>query len=313
MADCEIIQLQKNRFLSISTDSIAIEIHSGLYRDPETWGYLAVANSASDLATTGAKPLGMLISAQWKKEHGSFVKTKVYAAMAKALKKFHIPLLGGDSGSSSETVITTTILGESSVSPLTRQGVQPGDLILCFGRLIGIGPALAYDYLKYKSINQWEKKFRPYPDWRIVYKFMKYFKASIDSSDGIYSALETLATINSVQFEICDNDLVLSTSVKTYQSKNKIPMKYFIESDLGDLQTCVAIHPRVYARIKRQLPFHQIMAIAKKKNVFNDTAICYAQKKPIAHYQSLPTILERNGLKYSAALNQWLSQFEKSL
>ena len=97
-SDVESIKLHQSQYLVTSMDSIAVEIHSGLYKNPRTWGYLAIANSVSDLAASGAKPLGILISAQWKKSHEGKIKNLVYSSMAKALKKFQVPILGGDSG-----------------------------------------------------------------------------------------------------------------------------------------------------------------------------------------------------------------------
>ncbi len=310
-SDTEVVQIKKDLFLASSTDSLAVEIHTGLYKQPETWGYLAVANSVSDLAASGAKPIGMLISAQWKKAHSGRVKTRVYAAVSKALKTFDIPLLGGDSGSSSETVLTTTILGQASTRPLTRLGIKPGDLVILFGNFLGNGPALAYDYLKHQSRNNWERQFRPSPTWKVTHEFRKYFKASMDTSDGIYNTLLTLAQLNNVSFKIDIAQIKLSPKLNSYRERHSIPMQYFIESDLGDLQTCVAVDSKTYNKIKSHLPKHQILARAEK----NTTQLSYVNyvenNSHIENYVFLPNHLERKKFNYSRSLNLWLKQFSK--
>lgn len=305
------VRIKKDLFLVSSTDSLAVEIHSGLYKQPETWGYLAVANSVSDLAASGAKPIGMLISAQWKKAHSGRVKNRVYAAVSKALTTFDIPLLGGDSGSSSETVLTTTILGQAPIRPLTRLGIKPGDLVILFGNFLGNGPALAYDYLKHQSRNNWERQFRPSPNWKVTYEFRKYFKASIDTSDGIYNSLLTLARLNNVSFKIDLAQIKLSSKLNSYRERHSIPMQYFIESDLGDLQTCVAVDSKIYNRIKSGLPTHQILARAEK-NKEQISYVKYSENNfPLKNYVFLPDLLERKKFNYSRSLSLWMKQFSK--
>lgn len=307
--DAEVVQLKKNLFLASSTDSMAVEIHSGLYKQPETWGYLAIANSVSDLTASGARPIGMLISAQWKNAHNGRVRKQVYDSMARALKTFGIPLLGGDSGSSEETVLTTTILGQSSLCPLDRIGVNPGDVVITFGNFLGFGPALAYDYLKHQSRNKFENQFRPTPDWQITHRFRKYFKSAIDSSDGIYNSLQTLAELNNVGFEIDTSEIEFPNKINSYRLKYDIPFRYFIESDLGDLQTCVVIDPKIYRKIKQRLPKHQILAQAVKKSkrvsYIDDTR----NRSRIENYVTLPKMLEHTKFNYSLALDRWLKQF----
>lgn len=309
-ADVEILQRDQRSFLVTSTDSLAIEIHSQLYRELSTWGYMAVANSVSDLAASGAKPLGMLISAQWKKNHFGKIKDQVYSSMAKALTDFKVPLLGGDSGSSYETVLTTTILGESSFKPLDRNGVRPGDLILSFGNFWGYGPMLAFDYLKRSGNTTLERAFRPRPEWKTTHSFRKYFNASIDSSDGIYNSLETLAIINNIQFRMDLKSLRLPKSIQSYQNKNHIPVEYFVESDLGDLQSLISISATNYTSIKNKLPYHQVIAFAEKKTARSSVIAYRNSSKKFSTYKPLPHVLEANKMVYERALNTWLAQFK---
>lgn len=306
-ADVETIRLGRSKYLVTSTDTIAIEIHSGLYKDPQTWGYLAVANSVSDLAASGAKPIGILVSAQWEKAHQGKIQAAVYKSLSRALTHFQVPLIGGDSGSSGKTMLTTTVFGQTFLKPLSRIGVRPGDLILTFGDFTGFGPALAFDYLKFKNRNRLENFFRPCPSWQTINKFRKYFRASIDSSDGLHTALVTLAQVNEVHF-MCDlAELRLTKAIQRYQKKYNIPIEYFFESDLGDLQSCVAISPRNYDLIKHSLPFHQKIAIATLPKPENRTISYKFQRSD----KTLLNLIEKNKDNYLPGLNQWLKQFPR--
>ena len=61
-SDAEIIQLNDNTKLAITTDSISEEISTGLYDDPYLIGWMIVTVNISDLAAVGATPIGILIS-----------------------------------------------------------------------------------------------------------------------------------------------------------------------------------------------------------------------------------------------------------
>ncbi|MBP1683766.1 MAG: hypothetical protein H6Q27_1333, partial [Ignavibacteriaceae bacterium] len=74
-SDAEIIQLNDNTKLAITTDSISEEISTGLYDDPYLIGWMIVTVNMSDLAAVGASPLGILISEIIPKEF-SRVKIK---------------------------------------------------------------------------------------------------------------------------------------------------------------------------------------------------------------------------------------------
>lgn len=305
-ADVEIVRIKKNYFLVSSTDSVAIEIHSGLYKNPETWGYLAIANSVSDLAASGAVPIGLLISSQWKVSHGEEIKDKVYLGMTKAMKNFKVPLLGGDSGSSDSTVLTVTVIGQTSRVPLSRCGVRPKDLVLSFGKHFGWGPALAFDFIMNKSRSKLEKKFRPKPCWQTINRFRKYFNASIDSSDGIYNSLTTLSAVNNLSFKIEISKIKLTPSIELFRREYSLPLEYFIESDLGDLQTLISISPKNYSLIKFKLPQHQVLASALKSTHSNTRQAILIKN---TNYRSLSDVLIYFKMDYTKALKQWLKQF----
>lgn len=64
-ADCEIVKIAAKKFITTSMDAIGEEIAIGLYQDVETWAWMTVMNSVSDLAASGSAALGISISTEW--------------------------------------------------------------------------------------------------------------------------------------------------------------------------------------------------------------------------------------------------------
>src|SRR5687767_5686976 len=65
-ADGEIIDFrnQQAEYLVFKSDGIREEIREGLYTDPYLIGWMSVTVAISDLAASGADPLGILLSLQ---------------------------------------------------------------------------------------------------------------------------------------------------------------------------------------------------------------------------------------------------------
>ena len=237
-ADCEILRVA-NSYICCSTDSLAEEIDIGLYRDPFTWGWMTVASNVSDLAATGAKPLGLLIANQWCYGTSKKIKDRYFSGVRSALKKMQVPLLGGDSGSAHLHSHAGTIIGTSRRKPLTRLGVKPGDYAIVLGkRRGGLGPSLAFQLLfKKTSSLKLENEFRPSPNLKLATKLFLYAKASIDSSDGIATSLDTIGQLNGVGFSLDWNHRWASPlALKFCQSAGLHPVMLMM-GDHGDFQT----------------------------------------------------------------------------
>src|SRR4051812_8530390 len=63
-SDCEIFKVAGG-YQGCSTDMVSEEILLGLYQRPETWAWIAVMTSVSDLAASALKPQGLTMACQW--------------------------------------------------------------------------------------------------------------------------------------------------------------------------------------------------------------------------------------------------------
>jgi thiamine-monophosphate kinase len=288
-SDCEVLKIAKNLFFCTSTDSLSEEVAINLYKHPETWGWISVMNSISDFSTSGAKPIGLMLSTEWGQSFSEKDKLKFYSGVKQALRVSKVPLLGGDSGVSSGTFINTTVFGMSHSPVLTRLGVQPDDLIILLGDYFGIGPSLGYDFLFKKNKNTLEKKFRPKPNCKILQALKKYVHASIDTSDGVITSLEIISNLNKVSYELNLQKISVCKAIASYVKKNKLSMNYLLSSDLGDLQTLIFVAPKDYSLIKNKLGFHQITGEVKNKNYKStfDKTLFYELIQPQPDYKKI--------------------------
>jgi thiamine-monophosphate kinase len=275
-SDCEILKLGPKRFLATSIDSISDEIELGLYQNIETWAWLTVMSSVSDLAASGASPLGLTVSTQWKYDSDPEMQKKFFAEVIKACKISGVPFLGGDSGFTSSHVFTSSIIGESKTKPLMRTGIKAGDLlVLAHNKNVGIGPALAFRFLlKAPEDVLPERLFRPVPSLKLSQQISLYASAAIDTSDGIASSVSILCELNNLGAELYWNDSINSNVAQAALVKLKLSPVFLWLGDHGDFQTLFAINEKNFAKIKNKKNLTVIGKMTKKK----DTVLHYKDK-----------------------------------
>ncbi len=263
-SDCEIVKVGPKNFITTSTDSIGEEITIGLYKEVETWAWMTVMSSVSDLCASGSKPLGLTISTQWAFETPETLQKLFFAGVKNACKKAKVPLLGGDSGYAKDHVMTSNILGHSTSMPLTRIGAQDGDyLVLANKKTVGVGPALAYRFLKQgKEELLPESIFRPTPSWELAQKIRPWATAAIDTSDGLAAGMYTLALLNDLGFEINWIEKLNHPQALNLCSAIKFSPIMLWLGDLGDLQTLFVIPKKNINKI----PKNKITVLGQFKN-----------------------------------------------
>jgi thiamine-monophosphate kinase len=253
--DCEVVKLN-NLYLCASTDSVGEEISIRLYRDPFLWGWITVISSVSDLAVTGAQPIGLLLSTQWKFNCPKKIKTEFFRGANSALKACRLSLLGGDSGYSADHVMTSTILGVSAKKPLSRIGARAGDVIAILGkRQTGVGPCIAFRYLLKQSLKHFpESLFRPRPNPKALSDLRPLLSASIDTSDGIASCLHMIGRLNQIGFKLTWQADLIHPRALRFCKKNRIHPLMLLMSDLGDYQSLVFLRPQNLTQARTLAP-----------------------------------------------------------
>lgn len=266
-SDCEIIKTS-GAYLTSSIDSVAEEISIGLYKEPETWAWITVMSSVSDLAASGSAPHGLMLSAQWSFGTTEVAKSRFYRGVYKACQAAEVPLLGGDSGHAVSHVFTSNILGHSKLKPLMRTGARPGDfLVLAESGKLGLGPALALSFLlNAEEHTSLEKLFRPVPDWSLVQKLRPLCSAAIDTSDGLTISLHSLSQLNGLGFIVNWNNKALHPAAARFCRNYNIPPLMLWLGDLGDLQTLLVVPEKNLNKVLAKSSKLTVLGQFTKKN-----------------------------------------------
>lgn len=126
-SDAEIIMTGEDSkdFLAITTDSIAEEIKSKLYDDPYLIGWMSAMVNFSDLAAVGARPLGILLSEILPSKYSANDRERLQAGINDASKKCGAFVLGGDTNTGDELIITGTAIGILENKKFVSRGRLP--------------------------------------------------------------------------------------------------------------------------------------------------------------------------------------------
>lgn len=123
--------------LVVTQDALVEGVHFRL--DWMPWrelGFRAAAVNLSDLAASGAEPGGLLVTLAVPGDTATADVVAFYEGIAET----GIPVIGGDTTSAREVVVSVTALGRSARVP-GRDGAQPGDLLVVSGPLGAAGAA----------------------------------------------------------------------------------------------------------------------------------------------------------------------------
>ncbi|HEY0704745.1 MAG TPA: thiamine-phosphate kinase [Candidatus Acidoferrales bacterium] len=115
---------------------------------PSSIGYKSLARAASDLAAMGAAPRYYLLTVGVPNTLKAAWLDEFLGGMRRAARELGMTIIGGDTTTSSQVIVSITVLGEIGHGlALRRSGARPGDLIYVSGTLgeaqLGLEFALA--------------------------------------------------------------------------------------------------------------------------------------------------------------------------
>lgn len=123
--------------LVVTQDALVEDVHFRL--DLMTWpelGFRAAAVNLSDLAASGATPIGLLVTLALPPDTDVGDVVALYEGIAEA----GVPVVGGDTTAAKEVVVSVTAAGRSERVP-GRAGARPGDTLVVTGSLGAAGAA----------------------------------------------------------------------------------------------------------------------------------------------------------------------------
>ena len=232
-------------YLAVTIDTVAEEISQGIYRDPFTAGWVAVAASISDLAAVGADPLGLVISVTFNPAQGDDYNAGVAQGMEQACRAAGTSILGGDTNMGDKVALTGCALGLVPRNRvMTRRGCRPGDVVYASGP-VGMGNALGLVRLAGLPDKLFpEDLYRPASRHAHGRLLRDFATCCMDSSDGLFATLDQLMRINGVGFRIeCDWQSVLAAPALELGRRTGTPGWAFAAAPHGEFELVATVPP----------------------------------------------------------------------
>ena len=197
-------------YLVVTTDVLNAKTHVPPGATPEQVGWYSVASNLSDIAASGARPLGFLAALSLPGSLDLEYLRGLARGMDACAREFGIAVLGGDTKEADAVSIAGTAFGRVARSKiLLRRGARKGDAVVVTGELGR--SAWAADQLRAdpSSPRALDVLLRPYPRIAEGTRFSESggVTSCIDISDGLGVTLAELGEMSGVSFAIDGSSL----------------------------------------------------------------------------------------------------------
>ncbi len=234
--------------LAVTVDSIEEEIASGLYSDPYMIGWVACMASLSDLAATGASPLGLLMSETLPPDSSEADLRRLQEGIRDALREAGTFLLGGDTNTGRELRLTGCAVGIAGSKPLRRVGMSPGDIVYSTGPL---GAGNAFALLRLLGDRTASLSFRPIARLAEGKILSGFASACMDSSDGLFTTLCELMRLNGIGIDLDAGwEACLDDTTASIASAHGLPPWCMLAGEHGEYELVFALPPDAIVRLE---------------------------------------------------------------
>ncbi|MBI5561110.1 MAG: thiamine-phosphate kinase [Deltaproteobacteria bacterium] len=237
--DTAVTLIDKKRCLLTTTDTLVERIHFNPdYAPPYHLGRKVVSISLSDIAAMGGSPLFFLVSAAMPPRTTLEFFDEFYKGIEDCAGEFGVSLIGGNTSSSKEIVVTGTMLGEALKGEVIyRSGAGKGDAVYLTGT--AGDSALGLKVLKERGISAAKKgpfkdavmrhlnpKARVRAGMTIARK--KLATSMIDVSDGVLADLRHICEESKTGARVEFGRLPLSDDVRGHLKENPADFEFVL-------------------------------------------------------------------------------------
>lgn len=242
--DCALIQVSQGELLW-SMDPCPTPVANWFGKaSPEVWGCYTAAINLSDIAASGGRPIGMLVSIEMPDNTPvSFVRGFQTGLMA-TLNDAGAKLLGGNVKSAKRFSATGTILGTAGHRLVTRKVDSPLVTAYLVGPSGGFWASVVANFFGASGLSVPTQQYldralcfpRPQVEAGIVLGSLPFSIACMDCSDGPANAVYQLSQLNNLDLTLFeDPDWQLSEEITIFLSTNGISLENTCYS-FGDWQ-----------------------------------------------------------------------------
>lgn len=180
---------------------------------PDVWGRYTAAINLSDIAASGGKPIGMLVSLEMPDNTEVAFIEGFQRGLLETLQKSGATLLGGNVKSASRFNATGTVLGTAGLRKVTRTLAEDRCELFAIGACGSFWAAIMGEASNWPIATQAAREslmpalLNPVPQTQagIILGNLPFSVAAMDCSDGLASAVQQLSMINNLDVEVFTN------------------------------------------------------------------------------------------------------------
>lgn len=240
-ADAELIDIGGDDLLALTVDAISEEIATGLYTSATSVGYVGVMASLSDLAATGAEPLGLLLWVSLPENDLEKIQSELSVGVSDACARADTFVLGGDTSIGPLSMACTAVGRVPRKFAVTRKGARPGDIVYSTAPL-GLGAVYAGSKLLHLPVAA-SFMWQPVARLREGLALRGLLSSCMDTSDGLITTLHELATLNHVRISLegpCDR--LLAPEAADMARVTRLPSLAFAAAMHGEYELVFTVN-----------------------------------------------------------------------
>lgn len=264
--DCAVLDIGTGDYLIVTTDMLHRKTDFPEQMTGWQIGWMSVAVNLSDLASKGARPVGVVMAMGLPADTELSFVDGLVKGMDDCAKRFGTGIIGGDTDSHDELTITGTALGVVLKETLVkRRGANVGDMVCVTGYTGSAGTALhALETNTEASDEIMKALFEPFPriNEGMALTASGAVTSMMDTSDGLAMSLHDIGIASNVGFMIYENRLPVHPDVK-----NMLSGKELLEMVLysgGDFELLFTVAPEMIGEVLNACPLTVIGEVIKK-------------------------------------------------
>ncbi len=264
--DCAVLDIDGEEYLLATTDVLHRKADFPPQMNGWQIGWMSVSVNLSDLASKGAKPLGVLMAMGIPPDSELGFVEEIARGMADCASRFGTQVIGGDTDSHEELTMAGTALGLVKKELLIRRsGAKVGDLVCVTGNLGTAGAALIALKKEIAVSEEISKAlFEPFPRVKegIALAESRTVNSMMDISDGLALSLYDLSGASHVGLRIYENELPILQDVKMmFNGKELLEAVVYTG---GDFELLFTVAPDKIRKARKACPLTIIGEVIEK-------------------------------------------------
>ncbi|NJD76001.1 MAG: thiamine-phosphate kinase [Candidatus Methanoperedens sp.] len=263
--DCAVLDIGGEDYLLITTDMLHRKTDFPSRMSGWQIGWMSVAVNLSDIASKGARPIGVLMAMGIPPDTELAFIDELVKGMDDCASRYSTGIIGGDTDSHDELTITGTALGLVRKELLVhRRGAKQGDLVCVTGHPGMAGTALlALDRGLPVGNEVLKALFEPAPriNEGIALTCSRSVSSMMDISDGLALSLHDMSKAGDIGFKIYESRLPVLPKIKGL--KNEELLEAAVYSG-GDFELLFTVSPDKIREAKKACQFTVIGEVIEK-------------------------------------------------